>query len=84
MLTAEIKVYLTIYEEQVIGVVLPPKVRMTVANAADAISGDRQTAGKKPVTMESGLIVQAPLFIRTGDTLLIDTETADYVSRVND
>jgi len=84
MLTSEIKVYLTVYEEKVIGVVLPPKVRMTVADAQDAISGDRQTAGKKPVTMESGLIVQAPLFIRTGDTLLIDTETADYVSRVND
>ncbi len=84
MLTPEIKVYLTIYEEQVIGVVLPPKVRMTVTDAQNAIAGDRQTAGKKPVTMESGLIVQAPLFIHTGDTLLIDTETADYVSRVND
>lgn len=84
MLTSDIKVYLTVYEDAVIGVVLPPKVRMTVSDAQDAISGDRQTAGKKPVTMESGLIVQAPLFIKTGDTLLIDTETADYVSRVND
>jgi elongation factor P len=84
MLTSEIKVYLTIYEEQVIGVILPPKVRMTVAEAQDAVAGDRQTAGKKPVVMESGLIVQAPLFIKSGDTLLIDTETAAYVSRVND
>ena len=84
MLTSEIKVYLTVYEEQVIGVILPPKVRMTVAEAQDAVSGDRQTAGKKPIVMESGLIVQAPLFIKTGDTLLIDTETAAYVSRVND
>jgi len=33
--------------------------------------------------METGLIVQAPLFIKTGDTLLIDTETGAYVSRVN-
>lgn len=84
MLTSEIKVYLTVYEERVIGVILPPKVRMNVAEAQDAVSGDRQTAGKKPVIMESGLIVQAPLFIKTGDVLLIDTETADYVSRVND
>lgn len=84
MLTSEIKVYLTIYDERVIGVILPPKVRMTVAEAQDAVSGDRQTAGKKPVTMESGLVVQAPLFIKTGDVLLIDTETAAYVSRVND
>lgn len=84
MLTSEIKVYLTIYDERVIGVILPPKVRMTVTDAQDAIAGDRQNAGKKPVTMESGLIVQAPLFIKTGDALLIDTETAAYVSRVND
>lgn len=84
MLTSEIKVYLTVFEEQVIGVVLPPKVRMKVAESHDAIAGDRQTAGKKPVVMESGLTVQAPLFIKTGDTLLVDTETAAYVSRVND
>lgn len=84
MLTSEIKVYLTVFEEQVIGVVLPPKVRMKVAESHDAIAGDRQTAGKKPVVMESGLVVQAPLFIKTGDTLLVDTETAAYVSRVND
>lgn len=84
LLTSEIKVYLTIYNEQVIGVVLPPKVRLTVAEAQDAVAGDRQTAGKKPVVMETGLVVQAPLFIKSGDTLLVDTETAAYVSRVND
>jgi len=84
MLTADIKVYLTIYDERVIGVILPPKVKMAVAEAQDAVAGDRQNAGKKPVVMESGLQVQAPLFIKTGDLLLIDTETAEYVSRVNE
>lgn len=82
-LVQDIKIYLTFYQEKVIGVSLPPKVKMTVAEAQDAVAGDRSTAGKKPVTMETGLIVQAPLFIHTGDTLLIDTETGEYVSRAN-
>ncbi len=82
-LVQDIKIYLTFYQEKVIGVSLPPKVKMTVTEAQDAVAGDRSTAGKKPVTMETGLTVQAPLFIHTGDTLLIDTETGEYVARAN-
>lgn len=82
-LVQDIKIYLTFYQEKIIGVSLPPKVKMVVKEAQDAIAGDRVNSGKKPVTMETGLIVQAPLFIRTGDTLLIDTETGEYVSRAN-
>ncbi len=82
-LVQDIKIYLTFYQEKVIGVSLPPKVKMIVKEAQDAVAGDRSTSGKKPVTMETGLIVQAPLFIRTGDALLIDTETNEYVSRSN-
>jgi len=83
MLTTEMKIYVIFLHEKALGVSLPPKVKMKVAKAQEAIAGDRQNAGKKPVTMETGLIVQAPLFIKTGDTLLIDTETGAYVSRVN-
>ena len=56
---------------------------MKVKLAEEAVAGDRQNAGKKPVTMETGLVVQAPLFIKTGETLIIDTETGAYVSRSN-
>lgn len=83
MLTPELKIYVMFYQDEAMGVSLPPKVKMKVAEAQDAVAGDRQTAGKKPVTMETGLTVLAPLFIKPGDTLLIDTETAAYVSRVN-
>ncbi len=83
MLTSETKVYVLFYEDQALGVSLPPKVKLKVIKAEDAVAGDRQTAGKKPVIMETGLIVQAPLFIREGDVLSIDTSTGDYVSRVN-
>lgn len=83
MLTSEIKVYVIFYEDKALGVSLPPKVKLKVAKAEEAVAGDRQTAGKKPVVMETGLVVQAPLFIKKGDVLSIDTSTGDYVSRVN-
>jgi elongation factor P len=82
-LAPEMKVYVQFFEEKVIGISLPPKVEMTVEKAEEAVAGDRQTAGKKAVTMESGLIVQAPLFIRKGDRLIIDVETGQYISRKN-
>lgn len=80
-LVPDLKVYVVFLNEKAIGVSLPAKVKMKVVRAEEAIAGDRQTAGKKPVTMESGLIVQAPLFIKQGQILIIDTETGNYISR---
>ncbi len=80
-LTPEVSVYVLFYDDEAIGVNLPPKVKLKVTEAADAIKGDRVTAGKKPVTMETGLVVQAPIFVKTGETLLVDTESGEYVSR---
>ncbi len=80
-LTPDVKVYVVIYHDQPMGVNLPPKVKLKVTKSQEAIAGDRQTAGKKPVTVETGLTVQAPLFIKEGEVLIIDTETGEYVSR---
>lgn len=82
-LVPELHVYIMIYQEKAIGVTLPPKIVATVIEAEEAVAGDRQTAGKKPVKIETGMIVQAPLFVHTGDKLIIDTETGAYVSRSN-
>lgn len=82
-LLAELKVYIQFYQDKAIGVSLPPKVTLTVAQAEEAVAGDRQTAGKKAVTMETGLVVQAPLFVKKGDKLILDVETGTYVSRAN-
>ncbi len=82
MLAPEMHVYILFYNEKPLKVNLPPKVKLKVEKAEDAVAGDRQTAGKKPVVMETGLVVQAPLFVKPGDILLIDTETGEYVSRV--
>ena len=82
-LIPETKVYILFFEEKALGVSLPPKVKLKVTEAEDAVAGDTVNAPKKPVTLETGLVIQAPLFIRTGDTLLIDTESGSYVSRAN-
>lgn len=83
LLVPELKVYAQFYQDKAIGLNLPPKVTMLVEQAEEAVSGDRQTAGKKSVTMETGLIVQVPLFIKKGDRLIIDTDSFAYVSRAN-
>lgn len=80
-LTPEVKVYVLFYEDKPIGINLPPKVTLKVIEAPEAIKGDRVTAGKKPVVMETGLVVQAPIFVKSGESLIVDTATGEYVSR---
>lgn len=83
MLTAEVKVYVQVFDDKPVGVALPPKVKLTVKDAPDATAGNRSKAAKKDVTMETGLVIQAPLFIKTGDVLIVDTTSGEYVSRSN-
>lgn len=83
-LTPEIKVYVLFQGEKALGVKFPPKVKMTVEVAEEATAGNRVNAPKKPITLDTGLEIQAPLFIKPGDVIMVDTETFDYVSRVNE
>ncbi|MFH1959389.1 MAG: elongation factor P [Patescibacteria group bacterium] len=83
MLTAETKVYIQIFEDKPVGVNLPPKVKLKVTDAPEATAGNRSKAAKRNVTLETGLVVQAPLFIKTGDVLVVDTDSGEYVSRGN-
>jgi elongation factor P len=80
-LTPDTKVYVQFYEDEPMDVTLPPKVKLKVIEAQDATAGNRVNAPKKPVIMETGLEVQAPIFIKQGEVLIIDTETGEYVSR---
>lgn len=60
---------------------MPATVDLLVTEAADGLKGDTANNPSKPVTLQTGKIVQAPLFIKTGDKLRIDTRTGKYVSR---
>ncbi len=61
---------------------IPNHVELVVAQTDPGLKGDTATGGSKPATMETGLVVQVPLFIDEGDTLKIDTRTGKYMSRV--
>ena len=65
-----------------ISVELPTTVDMRVTKTDPGLRGDRQSAGTKPATVETGASVQVPLFVNEGDVVRVDTRTGDYVTRV--
>jgi elongation factor P len=62
---------------------LPPKMDFKVTEAQPGVKGDTATGGTKPVTIETGAKVNVPLFIKEGDYIRVNTETGEYVERVN-
>jgi len=75
-------VRLSMFEGKPIGIELPAAVELEVTHTEPAVKGDRVSAATKPVTLVTGLIVQAPLFVEIGDVLKVDTRTGDYLTRV--
>ena len=61
---------------------LPAAVVLAVTKADPGLKGDTTSGATKPVTLETGLVVQVPLFVEEGDTLKIDTRSARYIERV--
>ena len=74
-------VHIMTYQGETIGVELPNTVELVVAETEPGIKGDTASGGTKPATLETGLIVQVPFFVKQGDKLIIDTRNAAYVSR---
>ena len=57
---------------------------LEVKETAPGVQGDRVSGARKAATMETGVIVQVPLFIETGERLKVDTRTGDYIERANE
>jgi elongation factor P len=70
-----------IYEGQAIGVELPNTVVLEVVETEPGIKGDTAQGGSKTAVLQTGAVVQVPLFIEVGEKLIIDTRTGEYVSR---
>jgi len=73
--------HVLVFQEKYIGVDLPTSVELEVVETSPGIKGDTASGGGKPATLETGAVVQVPLFINVGDKLLIDTRTGNYVKR---
>lgn len=76
-------VRLSMYEGKPIGIELPAAVELEVTFAEPGVKGDRVSGATKPVTLSTGLVVQAPLFVDQGDVIKVDTRNGDYITRVS-
>ena len=74
-------VVLQYYGDEVLGVDLPASVALTIAETEPGIQGDRVSGARKPATLETGRVVQVPLFIEPGERIKVDTRTGDYIER---
>ena len=66
-------VVLPVYDAQVVGVELPAAVELVVSDTEPGVQGDRVSGARKPATLETGLVVQVPLFVEPGDSVKVDT-----------
>ena len=70
------------YKGEIVTVEIPASVELTVADTEPGIQGDRVSGARKPATLNTGKVIQVPLFINTGDKVKVDTRTGDYMTRV--
>lgn len=80
-LKEEFTLDLLTYQGDPIGVEMPLNVEMAITETGPSFKGDTAQGGTKPATLETGLVVQVPLFLNTGDRVKVDTRTGQYIER---
>ena len=72
------------YKGEILGVELPITIELEVSDTGPAFKGDTATAGTKPATLETGITIQVPMFISTGDIIKVDTRSGTYLERISE
>jgi len=72
---------LVMFEDEIIEVELPASVELTVTETEPGLQGDRVSGARKAATLETGKIVQVPLFVNIGDKVKVDTRSGEYLTR---
>jgi elongation factor P len=72
---------MTFVEEKAVIIEMPSSVILTVSNAPDGLKGDSANNVQKTVTLETGVEINVPLFIKTGEKIKVDTRTGKYMER---
>lgn len=70
------------YNGEIVTVEIPASVELVVTETEPGVQGDRVSGAKKPATLETGKVIQVPLFVNVGDKLKVDTRSGDYITRV--
>ena len=76
------KYYVFMHEEKALNVRPPASIKLKITEADQGTKGDTVSAPKKQATVETGVTVMVPMFIKAGDTIVINPETGEYVERV--
>jgi elongation factor P len=74
-------VVLQMYGDEIVGTDLPAAVELAVAETEPGVQGDRVSGARKPATLETGLVLQVPLFVNPGDRVRVDTRSGEYITR---
>lgn len=72
---------LQLYNSEIVDVDLPAAVELQITETEPGIQGDRVSGARKPATTETGLVVQVPLFVNSGDRIKVDTRSGEYLTR---
>ncbi len=72
---------LHMYQDAVVAAELPAAVELLVTATEPGVQGDRVSGARKPATLETGLVVQVPLFVEPGEKIKVDTRTGEYLAR---
>ena len=70
------------YNGEIITVEIPASAELVITDTEPGVQGDRVSGARKPATLETGKVIQVPLFVNVGDKVKVDTRTGDYVTRV--
>jgi elongation factor P len=74
-------VTLQMYGDEIVGSELPAAVELNISQTEPGVQGDRVSGARKPATLETGLVLQVPLFVNTGDRIKVDTRSGEYITR---
>ena len=69
------------YLDEIVGIELPASVELTITETEPGVQGDRVSGARKPATVETGVVVQVPLFVNEGDGIKVDTRSGEYITR---
>ena len=82
LLKENMEVKVNFYEDQALAVDLPTSVELMIESTDAAIKGQTASSSYKPATLENGITIQVPPFINSGDTIILDTRTLEYVKKI--
>lgn len=80
-LKENMNIFILFYNDEIIGIDLPHSVELKVASTEPGVRGDTASGATKAATLETGLVIQVPLFVDEGDVVKVDTRTGEYLER---